>query len=314
MAYSFPATFLIPFMIEGIATIYIPYKLMRLIVGVHPEITGNTAENMMQSTPMDLSRYADLHLNLMLVVLVFYFPGGFTSFLFIAMGLSHCVIYSYDHYRVLRSIPTCNFASMNVDWWATWLMCVPCGLLASCLVFKSNCEGDRYCHHGMWLIAKCTAAFVLHIIVHTLLLVYLVPKLGRTCVETPESEDEYKECCEKFAYSWFTTNPVYCLRTEYIYRQSPSCDFCMAGKEHMVRPNIKEHRYFKDEAARVEQFASIAEVASASWNDTKEFTISTYHETKDNVAKRATAIRHSVSSGFSKSEEKAKPEDINENA
>merc|ERR1719277_990096 len=108
--YAFPATFLIPFCVEPFMIIVVPYKLMSLIVGSHPEIPQPTADSYLVSTPMDLSRYADLHLNLMLAVLVFYFPGGFVVPTFAALAFSHLCIYCYDHLRVLRTIPQIAFA------------------------------------------------------------------------------------------------------------------------------------------------------------------------------------------------------------
>merc|ERR1719171_991606 len=42
--YAFPSTFLIPFLIEPIVTVWLPYRLGRLIVRTHIEIQGRCAE------------------------------------------------------------------------------------------------------------------------------------------------------------------------------------------------------------------------------------------------------------------------------
>eukprot|EP00928_Gymnodinium_smaydae_P036705 TRINITY_DN25617_c0_g1_i1.p1 TRINITY_DN25617_c0_g1~~TRINITY_DN25617_c0_g1_i1.p1 ORF type:complete len:1144 (-),score=266.30 TRINITY_DN25617_c0_g1_i1:22-3390(-) len=252
MDYAFPSTFLIPFMIEPLVAIVVPYTLMRFIVRSHPEIIGNLAESYLMCTPMDLSRYADLHLNLMLAVLVFYFPPGFVVKMFVALGMSHMFIYAYDHYRLLRSVPACDFASMDVDWWATWMFSIPCGLLLSCAVFKANCQPDHHCVTGIWLILKCTAAFIFHVILHTWVLRKVVPKLGK--VETTPVEDTYEQCAQRLPFSWFNQNPVFCLRSYIIYEHDPPCLICTPGKEHLQKVNKSIGCYFTEEPAKVEEF------------------------------------------------------------
>merc|ERR1719277_1530129 len=131
MAYSFPSTFLVPFVIEPIVTVYLPYKLMMLVVRSYPSIKIYDAEKFLTPLPMDLSRYADVMLNVMLAVLVFYFPGGFAHRMFWALAGSHLVIYVLDQYKVLRCIPNCYFASFDVDLAAQWMLCIPCATIAS---------------------------------------------------------------------------------------------------------------------------------------------------------------------------------------
>merc|ERR1719230_779367 len=99
-----------------------------MIVRTHPEIIGQAAEGWLVSTPMEMGRYADLLLNVLLGILIFYFPGGFTHSLFFALAASHVFIYSFDHYRVLRVIPSCTFASLDVDWCSQAMLAPCCGL------------------------------------------------------------------------------------------------------------------------------------------------------------------------------------------
>merc|ERR1719174_3246791 len=134
--YSFPSTFLIPFLAEPFVVIVAPYQIMSMIIRSNPSIIGSAAEAYLASTPMDLSRYADLLLNLMLAVMMFFFPGGYLFTIMAGLIFSHIVIYLYDHYRVLRSIPACDFATSHVDWYAQALLSLPCGLLLSCAAFK----------------------------------------------------------------------------------------------------------------------------------------------------------------------------------
>merc|ERR550537_332573 len=74
-AYSFPSTFLIPFLIEPFITIYFPLKAGQLLVSKHPKVVGWQAEGWLVAAPMEMGRYADILLNVVLGILIFYFPG-----------------------------------------------------------------------------------------------------------------------------------------------------------------------------------------------------------------------------------------------
>jgi hypothetical protein len=61
--------------------------------------------------------------------------------MFVGLAASHVYIYFFAHYRVLRSIQSCNYADKMVDWWTQWMMSIPCGFMLACaawylLVFR----------------------------------------------------------------------------------------------------------------------------------------------------------------------------------
>lgn len=245
-AYAFPATFLIPFLIEPIATIYAPYKMMLAIVRTQPSMKGFMAERLLGSLVFDLSRYADLMLDVMIAVLIFFFPGGYNIQMFVGLALSHVYIYFFDHYRVLRSIQSCNYADKMVDWWTQWMMCIPCGFMLACVVFKANCQPGYPCVEGNTMVLGCSLAFVGHILLHTLALKFIVPKFGLSGDSDGAESNTYQDCSRRIACSWFTANPVYCLRSQYIYQHSPPCVFCIPGKEHLIETNEDIGLYFND--------------------------------------------------------------------
>merc|ERR1719343_123286 len=160
--YAFPSTMPIPFLIEPIVTIYLPLKLGVLIVRPHPDITGVAAEEWLAAAPMELGRYADCLLDVVLAVLVLYFPGGYTWKLYFALGFCHMFIYAFDHWKVLRNIPACTYASMEVDWWAQFMFAPCISIILSALIFKANCQGYGFCFEGYSLLAICTLGFVVH--------------------------------------------------------------------------------------------------------------------------------------------------------
>merc|ERR1719287_43646 len=49
LSFGFPCAFLVPFLIEPIVSIFLPYKIMSLLIGSHPELKGNSAEGYLQA-------------------------------------------------------------------------------------------------------------------------------------------------------------------------------------------------------------------------------------------------------------------------
>jgi len=255
--YAFPSTFLIPFLIEPIITVLIPYQIGRLIIRSHSEIKGPMAESYLAAFDFDMGRYADILLNVFLGILIFFFPGGYTWSLFYGMFISHIVIYIFDHWRVLNVIPSVKIVSTFVDWWAQVMLAACCSLILSCLIFKGNCETyTGYCLQDFTLVGSCTLAAFVHFIVHMLLLVYLVPRLGKD----PEDENQgmkFSDVAENEANTWFSVNPVHCLRSKHIHKDKPHCRFSSTGKEHLLEVNERINCYFSDDAADVEEYGKV---------------------------------------------------------
>jgi len=255
-AYAFPSTFLVPFLLEPIVTILAPYQVGKLIVRTHKEVRGACAEAYIAAFDFDLGRYGDVILNVFLGILIFFFPGGYTWTLFYGMFISHIVIYVFDHWRVLNVIPSVKIVSNVVDWWAQ-LMLIPCvSVILACLVFKANCETYAgYCIKDMELIGTTTMAGVAHFVVHTLLFIYLVPKLGKE-VPSQHPNVTYATIAKIDAHTWFALNPVHCLRSQYVYQHKPFCRYACIGKEHLLEVNESIGCYFKDDAADTEEYSA----------------------------------------------------------
>merc|ERR1719327_1157521 len=253
-SYAWPSTFFLCFVIEPFVTILVPYYLGKIIIRTHTEIRGVTAENYLMAFEFDLGRYADILLNVFLGILIFYFPGGYIWSLFYAMCFSHCFIYCFDHWRVLKVIPYVKIVSMEVDWWAQLTMGFCCAVILSCLVFKMNCETYAgYCMQEFELISACTIAGIAHFIVHSALLIYVVPKLVSEG-EDKMSDTTFKEVAKRESRTWFSVNPVHCLRSKHLHKHSPHCLLASWGKEHLLEPNPKIGCYYSCEAAHVEEY------------------------------------------------------------
>jgi len=252
--YAWPSTYLIPFLIEPFMTIILPYKIGELIVRTHPKIVGRAAEDYLASSPMDMGRYADILLNVLLAILIFFFPGGYTAKLFFFMAAAHCYIYAFDHWRVLRSIPKCTYATMQIDWRSQAMLAPLCALILSCLVLKANGQGFGY-DFGDWIVLACCIAFFSHVVVHLLVLIYLVPKFKKGSSAQQEIVP-YEQVNRQHPRSWFSCNPVHCLRSHYIYKHKTPCMFFINGREHLLAVNEELGCYFQCEKAPAEDFDS----------------------------------------------------------
>lgn len=244
--YCFPATFTIPFLVEPIGTIVAPFTIQRWLLRTHPEVRGRNAEKSVEPfAPMDMGRYGDILLNLLLVCMIFFFPSGQILPILLTYVVSHAYIYCYDQYRILRCVPAFDYGSEEVDKYAQWMMILPCSTLAACAVFKLNCIEGNFCYEG-WALAKLMSmAFFGHALLHFVLLKTIVPIVGALHKHV-ESEETYEQCAKKEPCGWFNANPIHCLRSKYVHKDEPSCCYYVQGKEHLIRKNAAIGVYFED--------------------------------------------------------------------
>jgi len=226
-----------------------------LKVRTHKEWVGRDAELFMAAFEFDMGRYGDLLLDMVLGILIFFFPGGYTLILFFGMAGSHAYIYVFDHCRVIRTIPKCVYASIDVDWWGCWMMAPITSMIPMCLVFKANCQDYGYCMKGIPLVEAMCAAYVAHCVFHTLVLLFVVP-LFEPDVPDHNAGVQYKEAAAKYPCNWFTSNPIHCIRSKYIHKHAASeyCTFFHLGKEHILNQNEKLGLHFSRAEGEGEAF------------------------------------------------------------
>lgn len=297
-AYSFPATFLIPFLIEPFITVIFPYMGGKVMVETHEEWVGRDAELWMKAFDFDMGRYGDLLLDMVLGILIFFFPGGYTWILFFGMAGSHAYIYFFDHARVLRTIPKCIYASIDVDWWACWMMAPITAMIPMCLVFKANCQGYGFCIKGMPLVECMWAAYFAHTVLHTLLLLYVVP-VFKPDGDGAEDNVEWATAAQGYDCNWFTANAIHCIRskelklaednpaTSEMYKKTKDewqkrlgkeaeepkatedryCSAFRLGKSQYLNCNPQTHCYFKRDSK--DDFNAVAQSGKAVFSGTK---------------------------------------------
>eukprot|EP00929_Paragymnodinium_shiwhaense_P055461 TRINITY_DN27786_c0_g1_i1.p1 TRINITY_DN27786_c0_g1~~TRINITY_DN27786_c0_g1_i1.p1 ORF type:complete len:1040 (+),score=133.98 TRINITY_DN27786_c0_g1_i1:77-3196(+) len=242
--YMWPATFLVPFLAEPLGTIMAPYLVQKWILSSKPRVKGYAASKSLAIfIPMDLSRYGDVLLNVTLASMIVFVPPGFLFNTFLFMALSHIFIIGFDHIRVLRFVSGFCYPSNRVDNMAQMMLSIPLGIILSGVVFKSNCQPGLPCAHGFSLLFRCLLAFFGHIAVHLLVFRHVVPLLARGS-DHEQTPIEYPDYAKDVACSWFTANPVHCLRSKYIYKEKQPCIKFERGMERHMVPNPRLGIYY----------------------------------------------------------------------
>uniref|UniRef100_A0A7S2BI89 Uncharacterized protein n=1 Tax=Alexandrium andersonii TaxID=327968 RepID=A0A7S2BI89_9DINO len=253
--YCWPSTFLVGYVGECALMIF-PYHFQKLILRSYKGIRGLQAERTMASWMiMDTGRYADVLVNLILACLMFFAPGGYYSMTFITMFGSHVYIYLYDQYRILRAAPGFDYSSQTIDKCAQRMLAVPLGIVLSALIWKINertCNdstSSAWCLGADLLMMCCLDVFAFHVCIHWVCLGVLVPRCGK---EVKRSDLTYDQLATIIPATWFSTNPVHCLRSKCFYNESPPCSYYVRGKEHLMQSNPKANSHFTDQKAESE--------------------------------------------------------------
>lgn len=245
-AYCFPATFLIPFVMEPIFAIILPFFVCKALLAHHPECRGREAEKSLEFfVPFDMSRYGDLLLNLMLCVLIVFFPPGTFLKMMMALVICHTGVYFYDQYRILRCVPAFGYGSDIIERVVQICMGIPTAFLAAGIVFKGGClQALPFCLQGANVGMAMALASVLTLALHVFLIKSVVPMFDNVWMNYQVSQTQYSEAAASSASTWFSENPVHCLRSKYVYMHEPPCMFNTRGKEHVMKKNEKCGVYF----------------------------------------------------------------------
>lgn len=262
--YAFPSTFIVPFLAEPCAVIFLFSRIFMLLIGSHPELKVWECRSWLASIDLELGRYADCLVNVYLATMVFLFPGGYTQWIFIYLTISHIYIYAYDHYRVLRVVPRATFSSMKIDLCAQALLAPACGMLLVAIIFKGNCMSDTFCLDATEVLPLCLFAFLAHCVLHILLLSFFVPLFGDMAHGYRKDAKTFSQVAALEPCSWFSANPIHCLRSKFVFHHSPPCSYYMAGLESKMEVNESIGCFFKEKAESLEDVRSYY---MPTWND-----------------------------------------------
>merc|ERR1719420_1847887 len=93
----------------------LPYLLGKWLVRSRPQASRKDAEQCLMCVPMDLNRYGDILINVMLVILCFFLTSVNLWWIFFWLSASLIFIYLWDHYRFLRQCTETHFNTMRMD-------------------------------------------------------------------------------------------------------------------------------------------------------------------------------------------------------
>merc|ERR1712232_177990 len=127
-----------------------------------------------------------------------------------------------------------------------WMLIPCCSTILSCLVFKANCQDYGFCLKSWSLIYACSAAWIVHLIVHTLFLIYVIPlfKLKEEDLPDQNAGMTYEQCSKQLACNWFSSNPVHCARSKYL--RGKDVMYYSIGKDHLQIVNADAGCYYHE--------------------------------------------------------------------
>lgn len=251
--YCWPCTFFVPFLFEPVIAQLLPAHIARILVGSNPRIRGEMAEKAFELGEMEPGRYADCIFNVILVTCIPFISPAYMAMTFGALIVSHVYLYSYDRVKVLRYVCKYQWSSPEVHNLAQKLFSIPVAILAGALVFKANQEsGGKELGSGVLkgrvLWCSILAAFVLHLIIHNLMLEFVWKRFEEA--EGDESTEKYETCAKRTAATHFSTNPVHCLRSKFILEHKPPQAIYAVGKEHFMVANPQIGSHYQSKAAK----------------------------------------------------------------
>lgn len=236
--YCFPSTFLIPFVAELVASHWLRQHLGRMLVGANPKFRGLNAVKAMGLSEMEQGRYADLVFNVLLATCVPFLAPAYMHMTFLALIFSHAYIYCYDQVRVLRYVVRFHSSSPEVHDLAMRLLAVPTGLLLGAAVFKVNqMTGSLQLSSGILrgsrLLAAVVMAVVGHVLVHRWALAIIFSRIRGPRLFAGDAIGArhakhgagYEATAELYPATYFSVNPVHCLRSRYLLAEKPHQTF-----------------------------------------------------------------------------------------
>merc|ERR1719313_57328 len=159
-------------------------------------------------------------------------------------------------------------------------------MLAACFVFRAyGIERNNLLPYGgdmddyvdltrYTVVFAMVGAFILHVVVHCVLLYFVVPVLVAHKREKDGLAKEgamlmsttYKEIAPNSPCNWFNANPINCMRSRFIKKRAPNMPHCIpyqAGREYLLRVNenfgcFYERPDFCPEENASSEFMSIA--------------------------------------------------------
>jgi hypothetical protein len=264
VGYLYPMTLLVCYLLEPLLLGVLPFYIYKWIIRSRADIGVHEAEDALAPFPFDLTRYGDINVSVICVVLTCFIATPEVYIVFVYLLMMLLFVYCWDHYRVLRLAPrTWNDAPI-VDIASTMLLSVPCALLAAAVVFR------RYGAHNSELTrnsvpAACSVAFFAHLVIHlpSMWLIrnkFRAPKvLDQLLEEREHLMPRYEKVGSKYPFNHFNVNWVQCLRSKYLWRDGDDGPWCVPaslGRDHLLKHAPEVGCFFKVSDKKRSSFGS----------------------------------------------------------
>lgn len=240
VAYLYPGTLLIPYVVEPLAIWLVPYYLYKWLIRSRHGVSVFDAENYLMAFPFDLCRYGDIVCCLSVCVLVFFVASSQMWIVFVYLASMLVFVYVWDSIRLLRISPRTFCGSSLMDNMGMLLLGFPSGLMASCVVFR------LYGLHVQEITSSSVQwdmlqAFALHTVLYVVAWMIISKMISR--VEDPLQGKPYAETACGIACNWFNANYAHCLRTRYLHDMDEDDQWCVpfkVGREYLLEaaPNF----------------------------------------------------------------------------
>jgi hypothetical protein len=210
----------------------IPYIATPMIEHVLPYLMGTwyirsrktslrDAEACLACPEFDICwRYSDIMNNFTIcsIMLIFISPNSYRVMIWLVIFL--VMIMGIDKYKLLRQTSQTFYTTRRLDnaaqlWWS-----FPTGILASITVWW-GCKAELLPwmkdHHTI----LCSVGFAIHVVIY----LSLWTVTGRSVPPAKTETTSYEDMCTKLweegkVWSYFNTNPVFCLRSKYLDKQA----------------------------------------------------------------------------------------------
>jgi len=241
--YCWPCTFFVPFLAEPIVAQWLPQHISRLLIGADERIRGRNAVRASELSEMEQGRYADVIFNVILVACIPFIAPAYLHMTLMALIVSHVYLYCYDQVKVLRYVVRFECSSVDVHTLGMKLFAIPVSILAGALVFKANqLSAGKDLGSGLLkgyvLGAAIAGAMFVHGLLH-LLMLRLVMTACSTNVDRSASVATYEHVARSFPATYFSVNPVHCLRTKYGINPAPQVNFYSPLQRSNSKPSQK---------------------------------------------------------------------------
>jgi hypothetical protein len=216
MSIIVPGYLILPYIAMPAVEHVLPYFLGKWLVR-SKKANIRQAEKLLECPEFDICwRYSDIlnNFTICLLMLTVVSPRSHQVMCWLLVFLF--LIFGIDKYKLLRATSQTFYTTSRLEDAAQFLWALPSGLLASITVGWACSVHVQVLPHDNEMFLSILA-FVVHVVMYTLLC-----KLVRSCVKPPETETTtYEDMCDYLkaegkVWSYFNTNPIFCLRSKYL--------------------------------------------------------------------------------------------------